>query len=314
MRVEPAAFEACLSRVRAEVDDPVAGLFGPHTAMWRMARETLVFVGGGSAALLQLAHPYVGEAVARHSTALSDPLGRFERTFQAVYAMIFGDLTHAMAAARRVYAVHSGIEGEIPVRAGRFPAGHGYAARDLAATRWVHATLVHRSVLSWEQVLGPLSEAEKDGYWRDATRFALLFGMPREVLPATWTGFERYWADMLASDELAVTPAAAEIGRRLLTAPRRSLAPVYRSIRAVTASFLPPRLRAPYGLSWGPAEQVLAAATLQTARRSYRRIPPRLRWVPAYHEARRRMYGRRAPDRVGRAVERALLTALLTPD
>src|SRR5690606_29533805 len=148
--------------------------YQPDSVIWQIAREKLVFLGGGRAALLQLAHPYVGEAVAHHSAAIDDPLGRFERTFQHVYAMVFGDLDHALGSARRVFGVHATIDGALPA-AGPFHEGHRYTARDEAASRWVHGTLIHGSVQAWELVLGPLSDAEKEAYWQDSKRFALLF-------------------------------------------------------------------------------------------------------------------------------------------
>ena len=44
--------------------DAGAGLFGPHSALWRVNREAALFLGSGRALLLQLAHPWVGTAIA----------------------------------------------------------------------------------------------------------------------------------------------------------------------------------------------------------------------------------------------------------
>ena len=38
-------------------------------------------LGAGRALLLQLAHPYVAAAIAEHSRALADPIGRFHRSY-----------------------------------------------------------------------------------------------------------------------------------------------------------------------------------------------------------------------------------------
>jgi len=43
--------------------DPVMGLFGPDSMMWRVARQSALFLGGWRAALLELAHPWVANAV-----------------------------------------------------------------------------------------------------------------------------------------------------------------------------------------------------------------------------------------------------------
>ena len=52
-----------LDRLRAETEDPRAGVFGPASMLWRVNRESIAFLGGGRAALLQLAHPFVAHAV-----------------------------------------------------------------------------------------------------------------------------------------------------------------------------------------------------------------------------------------------------------
>jgi len=44
------------------------------------------WVAGAQALLLQLAHPWVATAITEHSTALSDPIGRFHRTFEIVHS------------------------------------------------------------------------------------------------------------------------------------------------------------------------------------------------------------------------------------
>jgi uncharacterized protein (DUF2236 family) len=106
-------FERAIARVREGVKDPAAGLYGPGTMTWRISRESVVFLGAGRAALLQLAHPYVAHAIAQHSETKRDPVGRFNRTFSNVYGMVFGDLDTAVAAARRVRGVHDRIQGPI---------------------------------------------------------------------------------------------------------------------------------------------------------------------------------------------------------
>lgn len=103
MLVDRADLETTLADIAARCADPAAGPWGPGSVMWRVSREKGVLLAGGRAALLQLAHPYVGEAVAASATAVSDPLLRFRRTFEAIYAMVFGTLDEVLDAARRVH-------------------------------------------------------------------------------------------------------------------------------------------------------------------------------------------------------------------
>src|SRR3954451_2829453 len=67
------------------------GIFGPRSAIWRVDREAATFLGAGRALLLQLAHPWIAAAIAQHSRTLSDPIGRFHRTFGTVFNLVFGD-------------------------------------------------------------------------------------------------------------------------------------------------------------------------------------------------------------------------------
>ena len=63
--------------------------------------------------LLQLAHPFVAHAIRDHSRTQHDVVGRFARTFRAVFAMSFGDLDHACRAARAVHGGHARVVGTL---------------------------------------------------------------------------------------------------------------------------------------------------------------------------------------------------------
>lgn len=308
---DPHHLERALATLRARCADPAAGPWGPRSQLWRIAREKCVLVAGGRAALLQLAHPFVGEAVAASDLAVRSPLTRFKRTFDAVYAWVFGSFDDAAAAARRVHRVHRGVRGSLPAVGGRDP-GAPYRANDAGALAWVHATLVDSSVLAFEHAGLALTADEREAYWQDSRAFGLLVGLTR--LPESWAAFAAYRDRMLDSGALAVTPAAAGVGRRLLSPADvdPALRPVWATYRAMTSRLLPPHLRAPFGLSWGVRDQALAAVAFEALARAYKHVPSRIRCVPAYHEARWRLAGRRSRvDRLGRTLEDAALGLLL---
>ena len=83
-----------------DVRDPRAGILGPDSIAWRVGGDLAVFLGGGRAALLQLAHPMVAYAIDHHSKTRADVLGRFQRTFRNVFAMVFGELDDALTSLR----------------------------------------------------------------------------------------------------------------------------------------------------------------------------------------------------------------------
>src|SRR5215211_592390 len=115
--------EAALASLARTIVDPREGILGPRSVAWRLGSDLGVFLGGGRAALLQLAHPMVAYAIDHHSRTRADVVGRFQRTFRHVFAMVFGPLDDALRAARRVHSIHSRIHGTIPETVGSFRAG-----------------------------------------------------------------------------------------------------------------------------------------------------------------------------------------------
>jgi hypothetical protein len=59
-----------------------------------------------------------------------------------MFAMDFGTLDQALAAARRLHRRHAAITGVMPRAAGPYAAGSRYRANEASALLWVHATLI----------------------------------------------------------------------------------------------------------------------------------------------------------------------------
>jgi len=305
------AHEALLAElVRSAPGDPAAGLFGPGSPMWRVAREGIAFVGGGRAALLQLAHPVIAQGVAHHSRTRADLAGRFQRTFEHVFELVFGEREAALASARRVFRIHERVRGRHDEAAGPFARGAPYAALDEGALLWVHATLVETAVGLYERHAGPLDPASREAYYQDTRRFARLFGVSDRVLPRDWPAFRAYFDGMVSSEVLTVGERARELCGFLLTAPRPALKPLWRWYAVVTAGLLPAGLRDAYGLRWGLRQRALHRGTMAALELSYRRLPERLRHLPAYVDAHRRLSGNKDRDLFGRLAKRLVLGSL----
>jgi uncharacterized protein (DUF2236 family) len=270
--------------VAAGVSQPVHGIFGPSSVSWKINRESALFLGAGRASLLQLAHPWVAAALDQHSNLRSDPLARFHNTFKVVFTTIFGTLQQALAASRSLYHLHTRIRGEVPASAGAFPAGSHYQANEVDALRWVFATLVESAVIAYEGVLPSLSSAEKESYYAESKTLAMLFGIPPAALPVDWSAFENYNREMWASDTLAINSLSRELGHRVLHG-RGSWVPVPHWYRALTAAWMPDRLREGFALNYGEREQRAAAKALRRLPTIYRKIPTAVRYVGPYHEA-----------------------------
>jgi uncharacterized protein (DUF2236 family) len=295
--VTEAGLEDELGMVRCVAADGAAGIFGPGSVTWRIDREAVVFLGAGRALLLQLAHPWVAAAIAQHSRTLSDPIGRFHRTFSIVFTIVFGTTDQAFAAARRLHRRHAAISGTLTEDAGAFAAGSCYRANDVAALRWVHATLIETAVLAYELVFPLLSAADRECYYAEMRLFAALFGIPQSALPQSWDDFSAYVDGMTGSEILAVSGEARRLANWLF-------AGVPRWYRSLTARLLLQRFRDEFGLAFGTAEQRSAAQALGAIRLAHRWMPARLRYVAPYHEALARLDGRSPPDTLTRVLNR----------
>lgn len=310
MTVSERELEERIAEVSRRVKDPRAGLYGPGSVSWRVNREAIVMLGGGRAALLQLAHPYVAYGVDQHSATRHDPIGRFRRTFENVFAMVFGDLDAAVACARRVHAVHTKIRGAIHEHAGKFARGHRYEANDVDALFWVQATLLDTAVQVYELLVEPLTLAEKEAYYQESRLFSGLFGIPDSAIPKDWPAFRRYFDGMLASDAITMSKPAKEMAQFLFQPPRRIAGPAVGWYKIFTASLLPPRLRAELGMAWTARDEAIAARTIPLLRQIQKRAPRRLRYFPDYVEAMKRVNGQDPHDPVGRLLEKVALKAI----
>lgn len=294
--------EASLAELRTHVDDPRAGILGPRSLAWRLGTDLGLFLGGGRAALLQLAHPMVAYAIDHHSHTRTDVVGRFQRTFHNVFAMVFGSLDDAFAAARRVHNIHTRIHGTIPIAIGAYRAGTPYHANDPSSLLWVHTTLVDTTIHVRELLDGPLSITTKDAYVIELHRFAALFGIPPALLPKSWAEHARYTQTMLASDRLTVAPCARDMARFLIGRGGRIQPPLGRISELVTHALLPLRLAEQFALRGAPRRTQLGLTAFAAC---YRAIPRTALAVPALTEARRRLAGQ-GPSRVAAWTERQL--------
>jgi uncharacterized protein (DUF2236 family) len=303
--VDRAQLEASLTRLTAEVADANAGIHGPGSASWQLERDAVIFLGGGRAALLQLAHPFVAYSIAEHSRTKDDVVGRFQRTFDNVFAMSFGPLDHALRSARRVHAIHTRIHGVLGEDAGAFVRGSGYHANDPDALRWVWATLVDSVIAVYDAIGEPVPMTLRDDYYRGSRRFARLFGISDDAIPATWADFARYVARTVASSTITVTAPARHIAGFLFAGRLGG------ATQLVTAAMLPALVRDQFGLRYRDRERAAFAAIIASVR-AMRIVTPRAAWdLPAYRNAVRRLDGL-APSGWSQWLERRLFALVGT--
>jgi uncharacterized protein (DUF2236 family) len=272
-----------------------AGLFGPDSVTWRVNREGVLLLGGGTAIILQLAHPLVAAGVSQHSNYRDEPWARLYRTLDMTTKIMFGPTNLAEDTARKLRHVHGLIRGLTDESAGRFPAGTPYDSRTPDLRMWVHATLVHVGLLVYTRYVGPLTIAEQQRYYEEQMLLAEKFGVPREHQPPTFAAFNEYFNAMLDSDETAVTDALRDVVDATLRPPLPRVArPLVEALNLATVGMLPAGLRAELDLPWGPRRQRLLDASQLLLSRALPVLPRLAREFPPARSADRRVRSQRA--------------------
>jgi uncharacterized protein (DUF2236 family) len=82
---------------------------------------------------------------------------------------VYGARSVAERMIAQVVALHAKVQG-------RTPAGEAYSAGDPALLDWVHATAAFGFVEAFSRLVCPLSDAERDRYWREGLPAARLYG------------------------------------------------------------------------------------------------------------------------------------------
>ena len=273
--------------------DAAAGIFGPASMSWRINREAALFLGAGRAALLQLAHPWVAAALEQHSTLLHDPIARFHNTFRVVFTMVFGSKAQAVTAARSLHQLHTGIRGRLPATVAGYSGGSEYEANFIPALRWVFATLVESAVLAYNVAVPELSAEGCRQYYAESKTLAALFGIPQAALPEDWEGLRAYVAATSNSQVLGVDVRARSMAQSLMRGAGSWVKPP-RWYRALTAEWMPERLREEFGLEWDEGESSAAGRAKRWLPRVYRALPEAARFVGPYQEATDRLQQRDA--------------------
>jgi uncharacterized protein (DUF2236 family) len=244
---------------------------------WRLNAERLVVLGWTRAILLQFAHPLVAAGVHEHSGFRSSPLAavtRLRHTVSAMLSLTFGTDEKRERTIAAIRTIHQRVNGTVPTSAGPFVAGTRYSAEDPALVLWVHLTLLESIVLTYELLVGTLTERERDEYCEASAPLAIALGALDAEVPRTWqatrAGVERAYA----SGRIAVSAEARALAFAVVR-PRgaRLAGPVMWINEVLALGLLPSHLRDSYGFRWTPL-RARAFGVIARAIRLARRFVP----------------------------------------
>src|SRR5271166_2637296 len=181
-----AAQVVALFNDRSRGEKPIArrddGLFGPHSAAWRVHGDvTSMMVGGVAGLLLQMLHPAVLAGVWDHSNFRTDMQGRLRRTARFIAVTTYGGQADAEPVIARVRRIHDRVRGVLPD-------GTSYAANDPLLLAWVHVTETTCFLDAWVRYAEPaMPAADQDRYFAEMARVAEALGanpIPRSRVEA----------------------------------------------------------------------------------------------------------------------------------
>jgi uncharacterized protein (DUF2236 family) len=234
---------------------------------------------GQRALLIGALEPLTYTGTMLSTNAGDHPFTRLARTAKIQETVFLGTRAEADKALAAVHRLHERIKGELPEAAGAHPAGAAYSAFDPELMLWTLAVIADSGRAMYETLVRPLSAEEREALWQDYVRFGELFGMPREVAPATYPEFRAWFDAKLASPDLHATDHALEMAP--LVAFEQ---PVPRSARSniavqnlVIKGTLPPRVRKIFGIPWSAGHEAAFQSFAAAHRRARPAFPRRLR-------------------------------------
>lgn len=256
------------------------GYFGPGSAMWRLHSRAVLGLGIGRALLLELAHPWVAQAVTDHSVFRSHGRERFFSTIGAAELLIFGSCRQADGMAAHIRQVHTHVNGVLGEDVGRWKRGTRYTAEDPDALLWVLVTLADTAILLYEWAFEPLEERTVETYLAESERLGMLIGVREGSVPRNRQDLAAYMQERVADGTIAVGDLARRAAHDLVYPrwPLRSRAiswPYRATSRAVAMSTIPDVLRRQYAPILDPRLPPLLSASKRVGKAVLARVPER---------------------------------------
>jgi uncharacterized protein (DUF2236 family) len=232
--------------------------FDDRSLLRQVVGHRLTALSGPRALLVMAAHPVAFAGFFAHTGALDDPYARLQRTATVMDAVAFGTKARADKLTAHVRSMHRRVSGELAEAAGPFEAGTPYRADDPELLLWILAALAESAMLVYGKYVRTLSHDELDALWADYRVVGRQFGLKAREMPQDIDAFRAYMADMYASGDLVVTPAARELGIDIVMRPPVPVyaKPLLELVNQITIGWLPSGVRRQYGFHWDPVRAI----------------------------------------------------------
>lgn len=272
--------------------DPEPETFGPGSMMWdSVGLHTYVLASNG-AFVLQVMHPAIGAVVAKESVYLTDPIGRFQRSFASVQTWIYGG-DEALAEGRRLREMHKDFRAVDDQ-------GRSHHALSAEPWAWVPLTGMYAGVVG-AKYFGPrpVTRAEQERSYEEVKQLCRILRVPERMIPPTLDEYWEYFDGMIA-DTLEDHPTAHSFldmmdrGSPVPDATPAVLRPVARSVglaagklnRFVAIGTLPQAARDKLGLTWTASDERRLVALGRAMYAATAPLPERMRYMPIAYKAR----------------------------
>lgn len=236
-------------------------------------------LAGAANVIMQLALPPVGYGVMESpvdtGNLFKHPIKRARTTFTYLTVAMLGNTEEKLAYRKAVNGSHAQVRStaDSPVK---------YNAFDPQLQLWVAACLYVGVVDVLTRLHGPLPRARHEALYRALQPLGTTLQVRPGMWPQTLEDFDAYWQSTLLQTQ--IDPVMR--GFLLSIVDFRFVHPIVRLVfgrlhRALTAGFLPDRLREQMGLAWDAKEQRLFERVLGVLRVSQRMTPRVLRQLPS---------------------------------
>ena len=267
--------------MRSQGDRPVP--LGPESLTWKYFGDWRGMLQGVWAGSMQNMHPGLGAGVEQHSTFFDERWQRLYRSLYPIGGVVF-DGDRAEETALQVRGYHANIKG-IDAK------GRRYHALDPDTFYWAHATFFMGTVLTAENFMGGLTEAQKVQLFDEHVQWYRLYGMSMRPVPATWPDFQQYWERMcgdvlednmaargvLDLSRLGPPPYASWLPERVWAVLRRPVASLFVWI---TVGLYEPSVRDLLGYSWSTRDEKVFTLFGKAVDLVFGLVPPRRRLHP----------------------------------